>query len=113
MADPAPQRLADYQALVDLAECECALVQAGRVDELPELQAEWRARLELLEQPPPDGAELLLRRALSVAEQSAEGMVELQRTITTQLAEADGSRKAGRAYRPDTGPSRGQVDTDA
>ena len=74
MADAAVQRLADYQALVDLAECECALVQAGRVDELPELQAEWRSRLAVLEQPPPDGAEPLLRRALSVSEQSAEGM---------------------------------------
>ncbi|MBJ7470435.1 MAG: hypothetical protein JHD16_04005 [Solirubrobacteraceae bacterium] len=106
--------LTPYRRLVDLAETECALVQAGHFDELGRLQAEWAEARGLLPSKPPIGAEPLLRRALALAAQSeAElraGMAEIQR----ELGQVGRSRSVGRAYSPAAGgPVQGRIDTAA
>lgn len=95
-----PDALTPYRRLVELAETECALVQAGHYDELGTVQAEWAEARGLLPSRPPVEAEPLLRRALALAAQSEtelrSGMAELQK----ELGDVGRSRTVGRAYAP-------------
>ena len=92
--------LTPYRHLVQLAETECALVQAGHLDELDRVQAEWAEARGLLPSRPPRDAAPLLRRALALAAQSerdlARGMTEIQR----ELGQVGQTRTVGRAYAP-------------
>ena len=96
MMDPA--HLAPYYRLVELAETECALLSAGRIDEVDALQLEWSILMgELPATPPPEAADLL-RRAIALSAQAERdlrsGMVDLQR----EMGEAGRTRAVGRAY---------------
>lgn len=95
-ADP----LAPYRRLVELAETECALVQAGHLDELNGLQAEWDATRRLLPAVPPRAAGPLLTRALTLASQSELGLQAHRVRLQRELGEVDHSRAVGRAYAP-------------
>lgn len=107
------QDLAPYRRLVEIAETECALVQAGHYDELGRLQADWAETRGLLRTPPPVTAEPLLRRALALSAQAeAElraGMDEIQR----ELGQVGRTRTVGRAYAGAPAPQRGAIDTAA
>ncbi len=109
----APDALTPYRRLVELAETECALVQAGHFDELGRVQADWAEARGLLPRRPPVGAEPLLRRALALAAQTEldlrSGMTEIQR----ELGQVGQSRTLGRAYAPTSAPLRGRIDTAA
>ena len=106
-ADP----LAAYHRLVELAETECALSQAGHADELTALQVEWADAMDALPAVPLAGAKPLLRRALALSAQAqlalTAGMSELQR----ELGQAGRSRAVGRAYTPAaSGPAASSID---
>ena len=109
-----PDALTPYRRLVELAETECALVQAGHYDELGRVQADWAEARGLLPSRPPIGAEPLLRRALALAAQTEadlrSGMTEIQR----ELGQVGRSRSVGRAYAPAAAaPPQGRIDTAA
>lgn len=105
--------LAPYQRLVELAETEVALVQAGHFDELGRLQADWAETRGLLRTPPPVAAEPLLRRALALSAQAEAdlkaGMAEIQR----ELGQVGHTRTVGRAYAGAPTPQRSAIDTAA
>lgn len=96
----ATDSLAPYRRLVELAETECAIVQAGHMDELAALHAEWDIARRLLPAAPPRAAEPLLRRALTLASQSELGLQAHRVRLQRELGEVDHSRAVGRAYAP-------------
>ncbi len=95
---PGGDHLTPYRRLVELAETECALLQAGHVDELDALQIEWSTLMADLPPTPPVDAGDLLRRAIALSAQTERdlrtGMTELQR----EMGEAGRTRAVGRAY---------------
>lgn len=105
--------LTPYHRLVELAETECALVQAGHFDELGRIQADWAEARGLLPSPPPVAAEPLLRRALALSAQAEtelrSGMTEIQR----ELGQVGKSRTVGRAYAGAPAAPRASIDTAA
>jgi ABC-type transporter Mla subunit MlaD len=96
----AADHLAPYRELVELAQNECAMVQAGHIDELARIQDDWNAVLRTLPANPPADAEALIRHALALTAQTElaiqAGMVQLQQ----EMGEADRTRTVGRAYSP-------------
>lgn len=97
---PPTDHLAPYRRLVEIAETEIALLQAGHYDEVTRLSAEWAEARGLLPSKPPRDAEPLLRRALALTAQYdagvRNGMLEIQR----ELGQVGQSRSLGRAYSP-------------
>jgi hypothetical protein len=111
---PAPDRLAPYRELVEIAQNECAMVQAGHIDELGRIQDDWNAVLRTLPANPPADAEALIRHALALTAQTElaiqAGLIKLQQ----EMGEVDRTRAVGRAYSPAAAMvERHQVDTAA
>lgn len=107
--------LLPYRQLVELAESQCALVQAGHVDELPALQAEWSAIADRLPAAAPAGSGPLLRRASALVAQAEAGLVTFGRELQREMGQVGDSRALGRAYAPaGYGAQRaGSIDTAA
>src|SRR4051794_30063811 len=89
-----------FAALVALAEAECALVAAGRFDELPALDAEWRERLAALPGPATLTERSALERALPPPAEAAAGPRAALAETARELAELDGTRAGMRGYAP-------------
>lgn len=106
--------LAPYRRLVEIAETEIALIQAGHYDEAMRLTADWAEARGLLPSKPPREAEPLLRRALALTAQTDQslkaGMAELQR----EMGSVGQTRTVGRAYSPSAAaPPASRIDTAA
>lgn len=108
------EQLAPYQRLVELAETECALAQAGQFDQLDQLQAEWQELLSSLPRMPPAGAEPSLQRALVLSQQAAAQLIKACAEVQRELGSVEHTRAVGRAYTPPTAtPAARSIDTAA
>lgn len=110
-----PDSLTAYRQLVEIAETQCALVQAGHLDELPTIQAEWDAVASALPAAPPAAAEPLLRRAVALVGQAETGLKAFGADLQRQMGKVGESRAVGRAYAPAGygAPRAGSIDTAA
>ncbi len=109
-----PDALTPYRRLVELAETECALVQAGHLDELGRVQADWAEARGLLPTRPPVGAEPLLRRAMALTAQTEADLRSGMLLIQRELGDVGRSRTVGRAYAPaPSAPPAARIDTAA
>lgn len=93
-----PDHLSPYRRLVELGETECALLQAGHLDEVEALQLEWtQAMADLPSTPPADAADLL-RRLVALSAQSRTDLARAMADLGREMGEAGRTRAVGRAY---------------
>jgi hypothetical protein len=97
--------LESFRGLVALAEAECAMVAAGRFDELGTIDAEWRERLATLPAARSAEERVLLERALALTSEAAARTRAALAETARELAELDGARSGVRAYAPAEAPA--------
>ncbi|MDQ8045000.1 MAG: flagellar protein FliT [Solirubrobacteraceae bacterium] len=108
------ERLLPYLRLLDVAETECALAQAGHFDELARLNEERLAALRDLPDVAPAAAEDAIRRALALAAQTEQTLIIERDRIAAEMGQARHRQSVGRAYVPATGgPGPSTVDRSA
>jgi hypothetical protein len=90
--------LTPYRRLVELAETECALLQAGHLDEVEALQGEWAELMGTLPPTPPRDAGDLLRRAIALSAQAQQDFRSAMTDLQREMGEAGRTRAVGRAY---------------
>ncbi|MDO9353735.1 MAG: hypothetical protein Q7T55_08565 [Solirubrobacteraceae bacterium] len=90
--------LTPYRRLVELAETECALLQAGHLDEVEVLQFEWADLMGTLPAVPPRDAGDLLRRAVALSAQAQQDYRSVMADLQREMGEAGRTRAVGRAY---------------
>jgi hypothetical protein len=107
-------RLLPYVRLLDVAESECALAQAGHFDELARMNEERLAALADLPDRAPAEAEDAIRRALALSQQTEASLAAERDRLARELEDAGQRRVVGRAYVPATGgPAVSVVDRSA
>ncbi len=87
-----------YEHLVVLAERELALVQAGRLAELPDLHARRAQVVATLPSRPPEAARAALERAAEVQAQVAAALEAARDATGHELSRLRRGRGAVRAY---------------
>jgi len=106
--------LRPYRQLLDIAETEFALANAGLFDELARMNEERLAALRDLPDVAPAAAEDAIRRALALAAQTEATLVIERDRIAAEMGKAVRRRAVGRAYVPATGgPAPSTVDRSA
>jgi hypothetical protein len=87
-----------WELLAELARRERGVVDAGRWDELLDLQAERRCAIALLTEPPPPGARALLEEAHARARETEVALGRALADTGRQLAALRRGRRAVVAY---------------
>jgi hypothetical protein len=92
------------QRLLALARAECALVDAGRVDEADELGAAWDAALAALPTPLDPLSAAYVREALQLTRRAAAALEAARDAAAAELRRLDRTRAGARGYVPADAP---------
>jgi hypothetical protein len=96
--------LAPYARLLELARGERALIEGGRLEELPALQAERAALIAALPARPPQAARELIEEAKRLVDGSTAGLAAAIERTRLELAHLRRGRSAVASYGGQTAP---------